>query len=145
MRLRAGRTPGPALAPAARTETSPMSRRALKLCNPVTGWMEAPALSSVMAFLGAVGRQTGLKASPAHYQALPLTVWCEVTNASMWITEFLAFYNQVSATVSTPTSAQLAGPWSGRREFMWRSCACEWACMFILRVIQTGRLPCRLE
>lgn len=36
---------------------------------------------------------------------LPLTVWCEVTNASMRITAFLAFYNQVSTEAATQTSA----------------------------------------
>lgn len=81
-------------------------------------------------------------ASPPHYRALPLTVGCEVTNASMWITEFLAFYNQVSATVAAHTSA-LEPRSAGVSLF--GGCACEWACMFILRVIQTGRLLCRLE
>lgn len=42
-----------------------------------------------------------------HITAAVLAVWCEVTNACMWITAFLAFYNQVSTMVAIQISPTL--------------------------------------
>lgn len=119
------------------------------LWNSVTlcpaGWKPRSVISNGIPWSkeGGGAQQTGLIANPLPYQALPLTVWCEVTNASMWITEFLAFYSQVSATVATRASTRLVGPggavWYGKQKLLlvklasssiglglFGGCACEW-------------------
>lgn len=99
-------------------------------------------------------------ANPLHYRALPLTVWCEVTNASMWITQFLAFYSQVSATVATQASTRLARPgaaWYGRQKLLlvklatrsmglglFGGCACEWV-LYVYSACSSGGGDCCVD
>lgn len=80
--------------------------------------MPAADWASVTAFLPAGGQRTrsggGVNRGGGglHHPvtAAPLTVWCDVTNTPMWITALLAFYNRVTTTAATQTSAAVKRP-----------------------------------